>query len=175
PGAPQVQLEGQIEIVHQDYKDGHGKFVYTLKQADGTRVPLQFVKHPPTHVLTGDHVQVTGQRSGSGLVLYSGGTNVKNTGGGGSTGGGTTTASSIPVPNTFGSQSVLVSLVNFQDDAIQPFTTTTVQNAFFGTSSNFFVENSYQQTSLTGDVVGWYTIPDSISTCNTAQMATDAQ
>jgi hypothetical protein len=68
-----------------------------------------------------------------------------------------------------------VILVNFQDDAIQPFTTTTVQNAFFGTSSNFFVENSYQQTSLTGDVVGWYTIPDSISTCNTAQMATDAQ
>jgi len=174
-GAPQVQLEGQIEIVHQDFKDGHGKFIYTLKQSDGTRVPLQFVRHPPTHVLSGDRVQVTGQRSGSGLILYSGGTNVKNTGGGGSTGSGTTTASSIPVPNTFGSQSVLVILVNFQDDAIQPFTTTTVQNAFFGTSSNFFAENSYQQTSLIGDVVGWYTIPDSISTCNTTQMATDAQ
>src|SRR5579864_8390393 len=110
PGAPQVQLEGQIEIMHQDFKDGHGKFVYTLKQADGTRVPLQFVKHPPTHVLTGDHVKVSGQRSSSGLVLYSGG-NVKNTGGGGSTsctadsGQICSTTASIPVPHTFGSQS----------------------------------------------------------------------
>jgi M6 family metalloprotease-like protein len=174
PGAPQVQLQGQIEIVHQDFPDGHGKFVYTLKQSDGTRVPLQFVKHPPTHLLTGDHVRATGQRSGGSLILYSGGTNVNKTGGGGTTGGGTTT-SSIPVPNTFGSQSVLVILVNFQDDAIQPFTVNTVQNAFFGTSNNFFMENSYKQTSLTGSAVGWYTIPDSITTCNTAQMATDAQ
>src|SRR5438477_6389168 len=117
-GAPQVQLQGQIEIVHQDFKDGHGRFVYNLKQADGTRIPLQFVKHPPTHLLTGDQVRITGQRSGGGVILYSGSTNVAKTGGG----GGTTTTSSIPVPNTFGAQSVLVILVNFQDDVIQPYT-----------------------------------------------------
>jgi hypothetical protein len=169
PGAPQIQLEGQIEIVHQDFKDGHGKFIYTLKQADGTRVPLHFVKNPPTHVLTGDHVTVSGQQSSSGLILYSGGTNVKNTGG-----GGTTTTSSIPVPNTFGNQAVLVILVNFQDDVVQPYAATDVQNAFFTAANNFVTENSYGQTSLTGSVVGWYTIPDSVTTCNTSQMATDA-
>jgi len=173
PGAPQVQLEGQIEIMHQDFKDGHGKFVYTLKQADGTRVPLQFVKHPPTNVLTGDHVQVSGQRSGSGLILYSGG-NVKGSGGGGSTGGGTS-GSSIPVPNTFGAQSLLIILVNFQDDVVQPYASSDIQSAFFSSSNSFFGENSYQQTSLTGAVVGWYTIPDSITTCNISQIATDAQ
>jgi len=172
-GAPQVQLEGQIEIMHQDFKDGHGKYVYTLKQADGSRVPLQFVKNPPTHLLTGDHVQVSGQRAGGGLILYSGGTNVKNTGGGGSTGGGT--SSSIPVPNTFGTQSVLVILVNFQDDPVEAFTVATAQDVFSGTSSNFFMENSYQQTSIAATVVGWYTIPDSVTTCNTSQIATDAQ
>jgi hypothetical protein len=168
-----VQLDGEIEIVHQDFKDGHGRFVFTLKQADGTRVPLKFAKHPPTHLLTGDHVRANGQQLGGNLLLYSGSTNVNKTGSGGTTGGGTT--SSIPVPYTFGSQNTLVILVNFQDDAVQPFTVTNVQNAFFGTSSNFFLENSYQQTSLTGDVVGWYTIPDSVNTCNTAQMASDAQ
>src|SRR5712692_2522249 len=169
-GAPQVQLEGQLEIVHQDFKDGHGRFVYTLKQADGTRVPLQFVKHPPTHLLTGDHVRVTGQRSGGGLLLYSGSTNVRKTGG-----GGTTPTSSIPVPYTFGSQNTLVILVNFQDDAVQPYMASDVQNAFFTTANNFITENSYGQTSLTGDVVGWYTIPDSVTTCNISQIATDAQ
>ena len=67
-----TQLDGELEIVHQDFPDGHGRFVFTLKQADGTRMPLQFMKHPPTHLLTGDHVTVRGQRSGSGSPENSG-------------------------------------------------------------------------------------------------------
>jgi hypothetical protein len=175
-GGQRVQLEGELEIVHQDYKDGHGRFVYSLKTADGTRVPVRFVKHPPTHLLTGDHVRANGLLSGGNLILYSGSTNLAKT---------TTNSNgktpppppppSIPVPNTFGSQSVLVILVNFQDDAIQPFTNADVQNAVFTTANNYITENSYGQTSLTGDVVGWYTIPDSITTCNMSQIATDAQ
>src|SRR5436853_3409521 len=86
-----VQLDGEVEIVHQDFKDGHGRFVFTLKQADGTRVPLKFAKHPPTHLLTGDHIRANGQLLNGNLLLYSGNTNVKNTGGG-TTGGGTTTS-----------------------------------------------------------------------------------
>src|SRR5579862_3404223 len=161
-----VQLEGQIEIVHQDFKDGHGKYIYTLKQADGTRVPMHFLKGTPSHLLTGDHVRANGQLSGGSLILYSGSTDVTTTGGG--------TSSSIPVPYTFGPQSTLVILVNFQDDAIQPNTVADVQNAFFTAANSFITENSYGQTSLTGDVVGWYTIPDSVTTCNISQMATDA-
>src|SRR6266568_539602 len=83
-----AQLEGALEIVHQDFKDGHGRFVFTLKQADGTRVPLKFAKHPPTHLLTGDHIRANGQLLGGNLLLYSGNTNVSKTGGGGTTGGG---------------------------------------------------------------------------------------
>jgi hypothetical protein len=167
-GASQrVQLEGELEIIHQDFKDGHGRFLYSLKMTDGTRVPLHFVKQPPTHLLTGDHVRANGQLSGGSLVLYSGSTNVTKTT--------TTSTSSIPVPNTFGAQSTLVILVNFQDYANEPYTVADTQNMFFGTANNFFVENSYGQTSITGTVVGWYTIPDSITTCNMSQIATDAQ
>jgi hypothetical protein len=79
------------------------------------------------------------------------------------------------VPYTFGSQNTLVILVNFQDEAIQPYAVSDVQNAFFTTANNFITENSYGQTSLTGDVVGWYTIPDSVTTCNISQIATNAQ
>src|SRR6266480_2183867 len=121
-----VQLDGQIEIVHQDFKDGHGRFVYSLKQADGTRVPLKFAKHPPTHLLTGDHVRANGQLLGGNLLLYSGGTNLtKTTASNGNTPPPPT--SSIPVPYTLGSQNTLVILVNFQDNAIQPYAVSDVQ------------------------------------------------
>ncbi len=171
-----VQLEGELEIIHQDFRDGHGRFVYSLKLADGTRVPLHFVKQPPTHLLTGDHVRANGQLSGGSLTLYSGSTNLtKITGPAAKTPPPSTPSSSIPVPNTFGAQSTLVILVNFQDDAVQPYTVAAAQNMFFGTANNFFMENSYQQTSITGTVVGWYTIPVSITTCDTAQIGTAAQ
>src|SRR5215813_2999153 len=121
-----VQVQGELEVVHQDFPDGHGRFVFTLKQSDGSRVPMQFAKHPPTHLLTGDHVRANGRLLKGNLLLYSGTTNVQKTGGGGSGGGSTTP--SIPVPNTFGAQSVLVILVNFQDDAIQPYMVADAQN-----------------------------------------------
>lgn len=183
-GAQQVQLQGQIEIVHQDFPDGHGQYVYTLRQSDGTRMPMYFVKTPPKHLLTGDHVTVTGQQSSSGLILYSGSNAQKTGGGSGGSGSGSCTAdsgqtctstSSIPVPNTFGTQQTLVILVNFQDDVGSPYAINEVQNAFFNTANSFIQENSYGQTSLAGDVVGWYTIPDSYTTCNISQIGSDAQ
>src|SRR5881628_3250457 len=115
-----VQLEGELEIIHQDFKDGRGRYLYSLKLSDGTRVQLHFVKKPPTHLLTGDHVRANGQLSNGSLLLYSGSTNVKKT----TRGSTTTTTSSIPVPNTFGAQSTLVILVNFQDDAVEPYAAT---------------------------------------------------
>jgi M6 family metalloprotease-like protein len=170
-----TQLDGQLEIAHQDFPDGHGRFVFTLKQSDGTRVPMQFAKHPPTHLLTGDHVHANGQMLNGSLLLYSGATNLTKTTASSKSPPAPAPTPSIPVPNTFGTQSVLVMLVNFQDDAVQPYTVADAQNAFFGSSNSFFVENSYQQTSLTGNVVGWYTIPASVTACDTSQIASYAQ
>jgi len=170
-----IQLEGELEILYQDFKDGRHPLSYSLKRSDGTRVPLQFVKEPPTHLLTGDHVRASGQMSGGSLILYSGSTNVKQTTtttAGDATG---TSTTSIPVPNTFGAQSTLVILVNFQDDAIQPYAVADVQNGFFTAANSFITENSYGQTSITGDIVGWYTIPVSVTTCDISQIATAAQ
>ena len=168
-----VQLEGDLEIISKDFKD-HAEISYSLKMANGQHVPMHFAKEPPTHFLTGDHVQAEGDLSNSTLLLYSG-SNVKsgsNHGGSGSTSTPTPTG---PVPNTFGPQATLVMLVTFQDDPVQPFTISDVQTLFSGPINDFFVENSYGQTSIVPTVVGWYTIPDSVATCNTSQIATDAQ
>ena len=85
-----------------------------------------------------------------------------------------TSTSTAPLANTFGAQNTLVIMVNFYDNTAQPFTTAQVQDAVFGQASKFFYENSYGQTWLTGDVVGWFTIPLSYTVCDTATMATDA-
>lgn len=171
-----VQLQGQIEIVHQDFNDGHGRFVYTLKQADGTRVPMHFLKGAPTHLLTGDHVSADGQLSGGSLILASGSTNLTKTT---TTSNAKTTppptAPSIPVPNTFGSQSTLLIAVNFQDNTLASCDPAAAWNIFSSTVNNFVAENSYGQTSIAGVAVGCYTIPESITTCNTSAIATDAQ
>lgn len=167
-----VQLEGELEILTKDFKD-HAEVSYSLKTANGQRVAMNFAKEPPTHLLTGDHVQAEGDLSNNTLLLYTG-SNLKKSGTGGS---GPTSAptTGIPVPNTFGPQATLVMLVTFQDNPIQPFTVSDVQTLFSGPVNNFFIENSYGQTSIVPTVVGWYTIPDSVTTCNTSQMATDAQ
>lgn len=170
PGTP-VQLEGELEVVYQDSKGGQSRLLHTLKLSDGTRVPLQFVDQPPTHFQNGQHVRASGQISGGSLILYSGNTNSATTG------SGTSDAATAPLTNTFGAQSTLVILVNFQDAPTnQPWTAAQVQNEVFASSglSGYLQEVSYGQTSLTGSVAGWYTIPINSSTCDGNQIATDA-
>jgi hypothetical protein len=50
-----------------------------------------------------------------------------------------------------------------------------VRDLVFNTTSNFFLENSYQQTWLTGDVAGWYTIPFTSTVCDIFSIASYAQ
>src|SRR6266851_2378150 len=42
-----VALEGEIEIIHEDFKNS-GRYLYFLKTSDGRRIALHFAKHPPT-------------------------------------------------------------------------------------------------------------------------------
>lgn len=164
----QLEAEGQLLIMHQDFKHS-GRYLYFLDTPQ-RRVSLHFAKNPPTHLLTGDYVRVRGtQQSDGSLLLASGGSNnVKSTT--------PSSGSSIPLPNTIGAQSTLVILVNFQDAPNnQPYTTADAQNVTFGNASSFFQENSYQQTWLTGDVAGWFTIPLSSTSCDTSSIASYAQ
>jgi hypothetical protein len=169
-----VQLEGELEIINKDFKD-RAEVSYSLKLANGEHIPMQFAKEPPTQFLHGDHVQAEGDHlSNNTLLLYSG-SNLKSGSNKGNSTPPSTSPTSIPVPNTFGSQSTLVMLVNFQDAPVQPYTVGDVLTMYSGTVNDFFMENSYGQTSIAPTVVGWYTIPVSVTTCNTSQIATDAQ
>jgi len=163
-----TEIEGELQVVHQDFKHS-GRYIYYLKTPQRV-IRLHFRKTPPTNFLTGAHVRVRGTQQPDGSVmLASGGTSVKNM-------SAPTSSTTPPLLNTLGAQSTLVILVNFQDDpGNQPYTVADAQSVVFGTTSSFILENSYQQAWLSGEVVGWYTIPLSSTTCDASRIESYAQ
>jgi uncharacterized repeat protein (TIGR01451 family) len=154
-----TEAEGEVEVLVED-RDTGSVTHYALKAQDGTRLSLHFAADPPK-LLTGSRVRVRGVRVASALALESGNTSVQ--------------ALSVALPNTFNAQPTLVILVNFLDKATQPYTVATAQSVVFTTTSNFDLENSFQQTWLTGDVVGWFTIPLNSTVCDSGSIASYAQ
>jgi len=157
-----VRLRGQAEVT---IEDGHtySKIHYGLKIA-GKRLELHFSDHAPKNLVTGVIVQVDGVQIGEQVVTNSTSTTTSTTG-------------SAAVSNSFGAQKTVVVLVNFKDEAIQPVTQAYVYGLMFTNPysvNNYWLENSFQQTWSTGDVVGWFTIPVSYTTCDTTSIASYA-
>ena len=196
--------QGTLQVLVEDYPDHTSKTNFFLNTGR-ERLKLYFAQHPPYHLISGARVHARGKRLGQALLLATGATlastssNTTSTGTSTSglevsalTSGDTTSTSTstsslevsgLPLPNTFGAQSTLVLLVNFSDNTAQPTTLGAVNSLVFTTVSNFYMENSQNQTWLTGDVFGWYTLPpdsstcdyDTCSTCDYATLATQAQ
>ncbi len=144
----EVSMEGVLEVLHED-RDQGSRYHYFLK-TERERIKLD-LQHSHQEHQTGDHVRVRGVKVGQTLALDS---------------DSSIEPLALIAPNTFGPQKTLVILVNFQDNATQPYTPEFAQDVVFNTTSNFHYENSYQQTWLEGDVRGWYTLPISGATCD---------
>ena len=70
---------------------------------------------------------------------------------------------------------VLVLNVNFNDRVQQPWSITTARNLFNTNISNWFSQGSYGQVTIAADVLGWYTLNTTSTTCNSGNWATLAQ
>ena len=104
--------------------------------------------------LAGKRVTVRGVRRGPVLVAAAGGAQQV---------GGSVVAAAT------GSRRVAVLLVNFTNDTGPPWTHASVRNVVFdGTSSvaAYYADASYGLFGVTGDVFGWYTIPDDNAGCD---------
>jgi hypothetical protein len=156
----EVDIEGTLEVIDEDYEQ-YNRLLYYLETA-GERLSLHFADHRPVHLLTGAKIRVKGIKVDNTLALAGGGGNVKP-------------VVPAPVPSTLGELRTLVILVNFQDKPIEPYTIADAQSALFGETNEFFLENSYQQAWLNGDVVGWYTIPVASTVCDFNAIAFGAQ
>jgi hypothetical protein len=168
-----ISVKGKFEVFHYDNRDGTSKFeFFVTDELTGRKFNLHFPIDKLPKALTGDIIQATGINIDNEIALEDGLTSVQ------------LLAATTPVipPNTFGTQRTLVILVNFSDKVVEPNTISQIQTVM-NTTSSFDLENSYNQTSLTGvvdagqsaDVRGWYTIPLSSTVCDTTNLATQAK
>ena len=172
-----LELEGQLEVLYEDYEDGSVKLRHFLKSSFGERFELRLAQ-AQRQWRSGQNVRAQGwllsspdASSGpiqgdivlndddSGLLLLADA----------ATGSTNTSGSDLAydLPNTLGAQRTLAMLVNFQDaPSNKPWTSDQAKSLVFGSVSDFFKENSNQQTWLTGSVAGWYTLPVSSTVCD---------
>ena len=151
-----VTEEGEFEVLIEDRVSGSVTH-HTLRTDRGTRFSLHFAGRAP-RLQTGTRVRVNGVQVGQAIAVATDGSQNFQ-------------ALSAVWPNTFGEQRTLVMLVNFQDNPAQPYTPDAARQVVFTDSSDFDWENSYNQTWLSGDVAGWYTIPLSSTVCDTTALS----
>ena len=162
-----VELDGELEVLFEDGQSTSS--VHRFLQTNDKRVELHFRGNDSADFVSGQALHVRGLQVGEALIVEEGQTDQ-------------TTKSSaqlmqqaaVVASTGFGGQNVLLILVNFQDEATQPYTIADAQNVMTSTSA-YYNEASYGQTWLNGTVTGWYTIPVSSTTCNTSSIATYAK
>ena len=160
-----LSIEGELEVLHEDGASGSRYFFYAL-QGIGERLVLHFASDAPA-LQTGDRVRAAGVRVRQAMAVASGQSQL--------------TVLSLASPNTFGAQKTAVILVSFQDHPTQTSVSRAqAQDIVFGTGSassvtNFYLEASYQQAWLSGDVYGSYTIPVTSTGCDYTSIATYAK
>jgi hypothetical protein len=141
-----VTLEGELDVLHEDYAVG-GRYVHWLKTPAG-RLLISFAGAAPS-LSTGDRVRVRALRVLHALAV----------GGPGQL----SVLAVAPTSGTFGPQKTAVILVSFSNQpGVASTTAAQAREVMFGatgSASEFFLEASYQQTWLTGDVMGPFTIP----------------
>jgi len=137
--------EGTLEVYVED--SYQGPRLNHVLDTGTQRIPLQLGRNRK-HLLSGSRIRARGAMRNGTLMLD------PDSGGAGSS----VETLALASPFTFGPQSTLVILFNFQDLATQPYTPASAESVTFNQVNNFYVENSYGQTSLGGTVVGWFTI-----------------
>ncbi|MHC4696439.1 MAG: metallopeptidase domain-containing protein [Planctomycetota bacterium] len=140
---------GVLEVAgYDDFENRRAESRYYLRGDDGAYYRIQFAELP--RLLPGTHLHLDGIEAEGLLFVHDfevlsapprGGAN----------------------PN-LGEQRTVVLLVNSQDNPIQPITGQQVWNKFFNDTNpssvtSWVEEVSYGKAFMTGDVLGWYTLP----------------
>ncbi len=163
-----VTLEGSLDLMSVQGRDGTDRTAYFLNTGH-ERVELAY-DSALSELESGATVRVRGTLQGGTLAASPDGITVEQMpppdqgdpeGGGGTIQG--------------GGRSVLVINVNFQDRTTQPCTIASADNVFNNQVAPWMYEMSYANINMYADVIGWFTIPSSYTTCASSTWSTQAQ
>jgi hypothetical protein len=176
-----ITAQGTLEVFFEDHdsESENNRLHYYLKQ-DNKRFALSIAHNKKPTIKTGQNVFIQGflfpndNNNEAPLIVLTAEQLMLAAGGSGDP---ENITSPEILSNTLGEQRTAVFLVNFQDKPNEmPWSPAEVDERFFSQISNFFMENSYQQTWLTGDVLGWYTADiNSTDGCNQWAIAQAAE
>lgn len=162
-----LTVEGRIEALFALEENNRETYEYRLTTDTGERYGLIF-QYPIADYQTDERIEVTGtlmfcdDASAVKILLVQSSTRVNAM---------LTTAA---LSGTIGDQRTAVILVSFTDQQTTD-TIATAQNVVFNTVNSFWRENSFNQTSISGDAFGPYTIALSKSACDSDAIATAAK
>jgi hypothetical protein len=149
-----VTLEGTLEFTHSDnFQQQKAYYYYSLRQ--GKKTTRLDIGHWRKGLRNGMKLRVRGRLDHGGLAVEK-----------------LKTLHRSPVralaAATPGARRVAVLLFNFANDRSQPWTTAQASSTMFtaaGSVANYFQEESFGSTTMSGDVFGWYQLPQASSGC----------
>ena len=130
-----VEFDGELEVQYED--SATGARLRHFLNTGSRRLELRFAD-APLDWQSGTRVKAHGRLQDANTLALASSRDVQML--------------SLPTVNTFGAQNTLVMLINFNDNASQPYAPASAFTTTFQTTSNYYLENSYQQTWLTGAV-----------------------
>lgn len=142
-----VTVEGTLELRFDDPVDGEGRETFFLNTGE-ERFELDFQGRIP-QLSAGSRVRASGRMRNHKLNVEDG-----------------TVLAAATTNHAVGEQRQLVMLFNFQDQpSNKPWTAAYIQDLLFNQVNQYYQQASFGQTWVTGDIVGWYTIPVNGSDC----------
>ncbi len=154
----QVEVIGEINAIHIDYTDERKSFTVYEFNADSSigQDNVYFTADDPS-VMSGSKVKIKGTKVGNNVLVDTSDTS-------------NFTVTQAAAAGPTGDQKTLVMMINFTNSTSQPWTQSQVADTvFYGNRSTntYYKEVSYNQTSFSGDVTPWMTIPYTNANCST--------
>jgi hypothetical protein len=158
-------LEGSLSIRHGDDLvsgriTGHSYFLSTPTG----ETELVFTGEPPADASNGARVRVRGTGQGKRFLVAAGGTEQ-------------VAAPSGTTHVAASTKRIAIVLITFTDNTTQPYTPAHAAGVAFTNPNSvaaYYAETSWGQLTLTGDVFGWYAIPNTDDGCATGTWASSA-
>lgn len=161
----QATIEGQLETIHADFTNNQTADYYMVTTSNGEKIQLRPAKGFGINSISGSKVKVNGYRLDN-EILFDGASpiglsSIENSP--------SVNASTNTITDAVGTQRTAAIMVNFPLFPPLTLSKTTVNDTVFNKTKNYYTENSYNKTLITGSTYGTYPMGISM-TCSTANI-----